>query len=302
VTLPRPDVSQASADWTPGNARRQLVVTAATLIGVYLAVFGPGVLTSIRTALGFAPPHSPVAWPDRVAALEWDVFTTGVVAIVVLRWLPRHAPLVTGRMRSCARLARPIPGGLLGAAAVYVAVAAASSRAGDLVVSTWHLPHGRYTQIGSGAGSFFVTSAAAAAAGFTEEITLVALAAAVVEQAFSAERCAARWRVPTRITVLIGLRLFVHLYYLWGSVFVLAWVPGVYLLYRWAGSVWPLVIGHWCYDWLVVAQQTFPRSARGFGAAVDTVAAVGVAVVVVALGRRIVGRPAVSAVGGAGSG
>jgi hypothetical protein len=48
------------------------------LAGVYLCVFWPGVLTPIR------------------AAIEWDLFTTGVVLIVVVRWLPKHAPLVAG--------------------------------------------------------------------------------------------------------------------------------------------------------------------------------------------------------------
>jgi hypothetical protein len=272
------------------NARRQLVVGAATLVGVYLSVFGPGVVTSIRALMGLTPPPVPVAWTDRVAALEWDVFTVSVVVIVVLRRLPRHAPLVTDRMRLSRKPTRPIAGGLLGASAVYVAVAAASSWVGGSVVSTWHLAHAAYTQVGSGVGSFLVTGAAATAAGFTEEITLVALAAAVIEHAFAARGRDGRWAVPTAIAAMVVLRLLVHLYYLWGSVFVLIWVPGAYLVYRWAGSVWPLVIGHWCYDFLAVAAQTSPGSARQFDAVLHAVAAVGVAVVVITSLRVGVGR------------
>jgi hypothetical protein len=264
---------------------RQLVVAVATLAGVYLAVFGPGVLTSIRALMGFALPSAPVAWPDRVAALEWDVFTTAVVVVVVMRWLPRRAPLVTDRMRTSPRIDRPIPGRIVGASAVYVALAAASGWAGDVVVSTWHLPHGAYTQTGSGTGSFVVTAASAGAAGFTEEMTLVALAAAVIEHAFSAGRCHRRWMLPATITVVIVLRLLLHLYYLWGSVFVLVWAPGAYVLYRWARSVWALVIGHWCYDSLVIAAQTFPRASRQIDTVLNAVAAVGVCVVIVAFGR-----------------
>jgi hypothetical protein len=284
VSSPPTDAPQASVPPTD-NARRQLVVGAATLVGVYLSAFGPGVVTSIRALMGLAPPPVPAAWTDRVAALEWDVFTVGVVLIVVLRWLPRRAPLVTERMRLRRQQTRPIAGGLLGASAVYVAVAAMSSWVGGSVVSTWHLANGAYTQVGSGVGSFLVTGAAATAAGFAEEITLVALVAAVIEHVFDAGGRHARWEVPTTIAVLVALRLLVHLYYLWGSVFVLVWVPGAYLVYRWAGSVWPLVIGHWCYDFLAVAAQTFPGSSRQFDAVLHAVTAVGVAVVVITPAR-----------------
>jgi hypothetical protein len=77
--------------------------------------------------------------------------------------------------------------------------------------------------LGTGTGRFVLASAAAA--GFTEEITLVVLAAAVVELAFDAACRRSRWAVPTTIAVLVALLLPVHLYYPWGSLFVLAWVP-----------------------------------------------------------------------------
>jgi hypothetical protein len=158
-----------------------------------------------------------------------------------------------------------------------------SSWAADHVVAYWHLAHGTYSQLGHGAGSFVVTSAAAAAAGVTEEITLVALAAAVVAQSFHARGRHSRWAVPTTIAVLIALRWPVHLYYLWGSVFVLAWVPGAYLLYRWIGSVWPLVLGHWCYDWLAIARQTYPGLSRPLGVGLWLIAALGVVAIVMSL-------------------
>lgn len=283
--MPAPASEAVPEPCTVGTGHRQLAVSVATLVLVFVCVFGPGVVTSIRVIAGMAAPDAPAAWTDRVAALEWDVFATAVVLVVIVRWLPRHAPLVTRRMRLDSRLKRWVPAGVLGASAGYVAVAVASSWAGDHVVAEWQLARGTYTQLGEGTGSFLVTSGAALAAGVTEEITLVALAAAVVEHAFDARGRRSRWVVPATIAVLVSLRLLVHLYYLWGSVFVLAWVPSGYLLYRWVGSVWPLVIGHWCYDWLALAGQTYPGLSRPLGAVLWVLAAVGVVAIVTSLWR-----------------
>ena len=257
-----------------------------TLAAVYLCVFGPGILSSARELAGGAAPGVPTAWSDRVAAIEWDVFVTALVLVVVVRWLPKHAPLVTRRMCLDRRLTRWVPAGVLGASAAYVAIAAASGWAGDHVVADWHLPDGTYSQLGVGTGSFVVISFAAAAAGFTEEIVLVALAAAVVERAFDVRSHRSRWLTPATIAALVALRWLVHLYYLWGSVFVVVWAPGAYLLYRWVGSVWPLVLGHCFYDWLSIAGRTYPRLSHVFGVAVWSCAAAGFVAIVMSVGLR----------------
>lgn len=44
------------------------------------------------------------------------------------------------------------------------------------------------------------------------------------------------------------LRLSIHTYYGWGSLFVLLWIPAGYALYRAAGSIWPLIVAHAVYD------------------------------------------------------
>lgn len=231
-------------------------VAAATLAGVYLLVFGPGVLTALRVVAGQAAPPASSAWADRVADLEWDVFSVTVVVLVVVRWLPRHAAEVTARMR----LARPRAGRLAAASALYVTVAAVATWLSGTVAAALGLPVAHYTQLSGGLGGYLVAGTAASAAGVTEEVTMVALAAAVVGHLCRGTR--RRWTVPATLALLITLRLLVHLYYLWGSLFVVIWVPGAYLVYRWAGSVWPLVIGHWVYDWLALTATAFPRTAR----------------------------------------
>jgi hypothetical protein len=268
-----------------GTSRRQLLVAAVTLAGVYICVFGPGVLNSIREIVGGVAPGASSSWTDRVAALEWDVFVTAVVVVVVVRWLPKHAPLVTARMRLGSRPTRWVPAGVLGASAAYVAIASASTWAADHVVADWHLAHGTYSQLGAGTGGFVVTSFAAAAAGFTEETVLVALVAAVVEHYFDARGGRSRWALPTMIAVLVSLRWLVHLYYLWGGVFVLLWAPAVYLLYRWVGSVWPLVLGHCFYDWFAIAGQSYPGLSHALGVALWIIAATGALAIGVSVAR-----------------
>lgn len=264
-------------------AGRHGFIGAVTLLGVYAVVFGPGVLTSLRALAGVAGPLPALGWGDRVAQLEWDVFASALVIVVVLRWLPRHAPLVTRRMR----LQALPPALMLAATAAYVGVAMVSGWVGDRLVATLHLASGSYSQAGHGGGSLVVSLAAAGAAGFTEEIVLVALAAAVVGQVCAR---AGRWQVPAVLAALVALRWLVHLYYLWGSVFVLAWVPGAYLLYRCAGSVWPLVAGHCVYDWLALTGHAYPASAAVCDDVLWTIAACGaaaaVAAGVVSLARR----------------
>ena len=204
------------------------------------------------------------------------VFTVAVVVLVVVRWLPRHAGTVTHRLL----LVRPPVARLAAGAAGYVAVAVVATRLTDATVSAAHLPSGRYSQSAGGIGGFLITGAAGTAAGITEELTLVALAAAVVGQVWSGRR--SRWALPAALALLVTLRLLVHLYYLWGSLFVLVWVPGAYLVYRWVGSVWPLVLGHWIFDWLAVTAAAFPRTAGVVDAVLWVIAGCGVVVSVTA--------------------
>lgn len=242
------------------SPRSQAWIAGLTLVGVYLAVFGPGIVASVGSVLG-ATVATDTGWQARTAAVEWDLFTVLIVVTVVLRWLPKHAPDVTVRMALRRSQRRPVPGGMLGASAGFVAVAVVSGRLGDRVVTALDLSSSGQSQVGTGLGSFLAGLSAAASASLTEEVVLVALAVAVLDQHAADRGGRPKWLVPAAVGLLFALRWPVHLYYLWGSVFVLLWVPGVYLLYRWVGSVWPLVLGHFGYDGLALAGHAFPSSA-----------------------------------------
>jgi len=273
--------TRATEPAADGTKRRQVALGAVALAGVWLAVFGTGVVASLRMLAGAASPPAPTGWGDRVAALEWDVVAVGVVLVVVVRWLPRHAPDLARRMQLGRRLTRRVPGGLAGAAAVYVAVAVVSSWAGTALVAGLHLPGRAYPQLGGGTAGLLTTGAASLAAGWTEEVVLVALAAAVVQHACAPR---SRWAVPATLALVVALRWLVHCYYGWTSLFVLVWAPGAYAVYRWAGSVWPLIAGHWAFDGLAAVQQAYPALTRAVEEARWVIAAAGVAVVL--LSRR----------------
>ncbi|HEU5266133.1 MAG TPA: hypothetical protein VFU35_05510 [Jatrophihabitans sp.] len=243
------------------TARRQLLVGLATLVGLYVVIFGSAVVNSLRVVVDPTArtelAGAAMNWPSRVAAVEWDIFVVVVVLAAALKWLPASAPDIARRMG----LARPSwrqVSGMLGAAAAYVGVATGSGWLGDEVVGALHLPNGSYPGAGYGVDGLLADGAASVAAAVTEEITLVALVVAVIDHGWRLLGRRPRWAAPATIATLLALRWLPHLYYLWGSMFVLFWIPPVYVLYRWVGSVWPLVVGHAAYDCVLSAEHVYP--------------------------------------------
>jgi hypothetical protein len=246
-------------------------------------VFGPALLNALRAVAGSAATAAPVGWSSRVAALEGCVFAVVVVLATVLRWLPKVAPDLTGRLG----LRRPsMPGGIAAAAAAYVGIAVASGWLGERVVAGLKLPHAGYPAAGSGTGGFVVDAGASAAAGLTEEITLLALAVAVLDQGWRVRGRRPAWATPATIGVLLLLRWPLHLYYVWGSLFVLFWIPAAYALYRWIGSVWPLVLGHAGYDCLLSAEHAYPELAPVIDWLLWLIAILGAAAIAVGAAAR----------------
>jgi hypothetical protein len=238
------------------SARAQLGVGIAALAGLYLVVFGPALVNALRAVAGSAATAAPVGWSSRAAAVEGYVFAVVVVLATVLRWLPKLAPDIIGELGLGRRVR---PGALVGAAAAYVGIAVVSGWLGDRLVAGLHLPHAGYPAAGRATGGFLLDTGASVAAGLTEEITLLALAVAVLELGWRVRGQRPAWATPATIGLLLLLRWPLHLYYLWGSLFVLFWVPAAYALYRWIGSVWPLVLGHAAYDCLLSAGHAYPE-------------------------------------------
>ena len=269
---------------TPGRApaRRQFLIGLAALAGLYAAIFGPAVVNSLRVLIDPGADVWATGWADQVAALEWDVFVVVLTAATVLRWVPRHAPDLGRRIGS--GRTRRVSGGIAGATAAYIGIALASGWLGDRLVAALRLPHNEYPGAGRGSVDLFLGGAAGSAAALTEELVLVALAVAVVDQHWIARR--PRWAGAATIGVLLVLRWLPHLYYAWGSLFVLFWVPGVYLLYRWVGSVWPLVLGHATYDLLLAAEHAYPALGPTLDRLLWAIAAFGLVAIAVSLVRR----------------
>ncbi len=271
------------------TAGRQLVVGVASLVGLYLVIFGSAVVNSLRAVFDPASFSRLAAgassWSSRVAALEGEVFVVAVVLGTALRWLPRGAPDIARRMGLGGRLMRPVPGGMLCAAAAYIAVAMTSGWLGDHLVAALHLSRGSYRGVTHGAGGLFVGTVTAGAAAVTEEIALLALAVAIVDHGWGVLGRRPRWATPATIGLLLVLRWMLHLYYLWGSVFVLFWIPASYGLYRWVGSVWPLVLGHATYDCVLSAEQAYAGLTAVLDRALWLLAAVGAVAVVLSLLR-----------------
>lgn len=240
-----PDIQVQLRDWQAGpvvttvavTPLRQRRVGTAVLAATFLVVFGPGVVATVR---GSASAGVPSGWQDRVAAAEWDVLAV-VVVLGAIRYVVHHLPDVAHRMH----LRRASPAVTLTGAALFVAAALVSTRLVDQVIAS------PGTGLGTGAGALTTGVLAGWSAALTEELALVALAAAVT-----------RGSLVRVLAVLVALRWLVHLHYLGASVFVLLWVPAAYAIYRWTRSVWPLVIGHAVYDTVAVVGSTCPAMHR----------------------------------------
>jgi hypothetical protein len=269
------------------SARRQFLIGLAALAGLYAVIFGPAVVNSLRVLFDPGADIWATGWARQVATLEWDVFVVVVALAVVLRWLPRHAPGLARRMQT--GRAHRVPGGIVATAAAYIGIALVSGWLGDHLVAALRLPHHAYAAAGRGATDLVLGTAAGSAAALTEELVLVALAVAVIDQHWTTRR--PRWAAAATIALLLALRWLPHLYYGWGSVFVLLWVPGVYLLYRWVGSVWPLVLGHAAYDLLLTAERAYPTIAPALGQLMWAIAAFGAGTVAVSVLRSSRGQP-----------
>ena len=88
------------------------------------------------------------------------------------------------------------------------------------------------------------------------------------------------WVVCAGVAALV-LRLGIHLYYGWGSAFVLPWMVGALAVLWFGGSIWPLVIGHAMYDSVVSVANRIHSTQSGVFTGLDIVVLAAVAVLLV---------------------
>jgi hypothetical protein len=82
-----------------------------------------------------------------------------------------------------------------------------------------------------------------------------------------------RWRWWLVLPLMIAMRGAFHVYYGPGTLFVVPWMVGAYLLYRRCPLLWPFVLAHGAYDVLVTLADNAPHAAAITSTAIqDTLA------------------------------
>jgi hypothetical protein len=131
---------------------------------------------------------------------------------------------------------------------MYVGLLAAAVEV-TITVLDWCGVHGSGVDAGitRGPGALPVESVHAAIAGLVEEPVLLALPIAL------GRRC--RWPWQATLAVMIALRIWFHVYLGWDCLFVVPWIIGAFVLYRWCPLLWPFVLGHSLFDLLQTLQS-----------------------------------------------
>ena len=123
-------------------------------------------------------------------------------------------------------------------------------------------------------------------AGLWEELVLFALPVALILRN--------RWsRWPWMLcaaAAAVVIRLGIHLYYGWGSAFVLPWIVAAFAVLWFGGSIWPLVIGHAIYDAAISVANRIPSAEDWVLTGLDIVVLAAVAVLLVWSVKRLNGR------------
>ena len=143
----------------------------------------------------------------------------------------------------------------VGAGLAYLFILSAASAVTASALSSLHLAQRVYPGAADAAQSGELTRAflfGSVAAGIGEEILLFAIPIALARRS--------GWSPIGALLLVTGLRLAIHTYYGWGSLFVLLWIPAGYVLYRAAGSIWPLVVAHAVYDGIQFSSDAWPAA------------------------------------------
>jgi hypothetical protein len=215
------------------SARRAYVEA----IGVYLVFFGPSIVAAAGSLANYNEPN-PEGWWITGPNVFQEVAQAVVAVVVVLLLAERR-----GRRPAQVGLALRRKGGGPGAhqAIRMAAWAAVAFLAGSVVTSilaTGNFPFGHES-----VANTVLDLSAAANAGVTEEIVVLAFLVTTLEQA-------RRPRLEIAAVALVCRGAY-HIYYGPGAIGILVWA-GVFLWLFWRfRSVVPMIITHICWDTLV---------------------------------------------------
>ena len=215
------------------------------------------------------------AWLEIICA-------AAAVALAAFTQLDRSELGLRGTART-----RYVVGRGVGAGLAYVFILAAAGAVTNQLLAQVGVVARGYPGAGDAANNAALAGAllfSSAAAGVGEEILLFAVPIALARRS--------GWSPLAALTLVTALRWTIHAYYGWGSLFVLLWIPAGYLLYRAAGSIWPLIAAHALFDALLFSSDAWPSHTDIFTAAGLTLAVAGAAVVTISSSRYSLDRQA----------
>ena len=220
-----------------------------------VAAYGRPVWTSTRLLLDPIPAGHLIDAHLRARATvtgAWLEICCGLLAIALAGFSQLERASLGLRPTMHSRL---VLGRGFGAGAAYLFILSAASAMTASALSSLHVAQRVYPGAGQAADSPELARAflfGSVSAGIGEELLLFAIPIALARRS--------KWPPAAILTLLIALRLAIHTYYGWGSLFVLLWIPAGYALYRAAGSIWPFVIAHALYDGIQFSIDSWPAA------------------------------------------
>lgn len=216
-----------------------------------VAAYGRPVWTSTRLLFDpFPPALAAHLRAQATVAGSWLQICCALAAVVLIGITQINRGEVGLRRTTRTRL---VPGRGVGATVAYLFLMSAAAAMTAQVLAALHTAARVYPGAAEAAHNSELARAflfGSVGAGVGEEMLLFAVPIAL------ARRCG--WSTPATITLVTALRLAIHTYYSWGSLFVLLWIPAGYALYRAAGSIWPLIMGHTVYDAIHFSIDSWP--------------------------------------------
>lgn len=233
------------------------IIVLSFLIGYSLDVLAAVLaLTQTKSAA-----ESSSAGADR-SALAGYAITLGLAVFAALLGMrtARRQPLgLSMTQLGLSRPARVSAGRAFACAVIYLAVIAAAIW-GTVDLLGLVGVHG--SGVSSTSGNLTAELLHTCSAGVDEEPALLALPLALAARL--------RWPWWAVFGLLVALRLSFHIYYGWLALFVVPWIAGAMVLWRWCPVLWPFIVGHSLFDVLQFLRDSTDEGVASLAAAAST--------------------------------